>query len=140
MKEVPRDCRDILENLEKREIPDRMDQEEETVQRESGEIQALLDHRDPEEVGVHAASEALLVRPGRLEQRGNLGSQVYLGTEEIRDLLAPRGTEDNRELVDQWAYQANPVCQDFPALVERRDRKEKLGHRDLQECQVVEVL
>lgn len=140
MKEVPRDCRDILENLEKREIPDRMDQEEETVQRESGEIQALLDHRDPEEVGVHAASEALLVPPGRLEQRGNLGSQVYLGTEEIRDLLAPRGTEDNRALVDQWACQANPVYQDFLAHVERRDPKEKLGHKDLQECQVVEDL
>lgn len=61
-------------------------------------------------------------------------------TEEIRDLQARRETEDNQELVDQRVYQENQVYQDFLGHVERRDPKEKPGHKVPQECRVVEVL
>lgn len=139
-KQVPRDYRDILENQEKREIQERQGPEEGTDPRESGEIQARQDHKEAEEVGVHVVSEALLGHLVPQERRGNPASLGYPVTEETQDLQAPRETGVSRESVDQWAYQANQACQDIPGRVERRDLKEKLGHKALQECLVVVVL
>lgn len=58
----------------KRVIQDRLDQEEGTDRRESGEIQAHQDHKEQEEVGVHGVSEVPPERLEPLEQRGNLAN------------------------------------------------------------------
>jgi len=138
-KEVPPECRVILENREKREILDPLDQEGETDPRGLGEIPDRQDHKEAEERGVHVVSEgppALLVPQ---EQRERLVNLAFQETAETRDLQALRGRGDRQDLVDQWVYQENQVYQDTLDLVERREHKEKPGLQALLECRVVGV-
>lgn len=134
-----REWRDMLVNLEKREILVALGRGGETDLRGSGEI---LDHKglkEEEEQGVHVASEdpqELLVPQG---QRVLLVSLEFLVTVGTRDLQDPKGTGDSQDLVDQWVCQEKQVYRDFLDLVERRDHKEKQASQAPPEYQAVGV-